>query len=95
MSVAPPNKDNYISPPPANKTDISSLPDFINDVAVRLPLIEPLQIDDTNSLLTAPNVIQSSSVGSGYGQSSVVFRKIPQISYTSPSFFTQFESSTV
>ncbi|KAA6309417.1 MAG: hypothetical protein EZS28_056515, partial [Streblomastix strix] len=34
MSTAPPNTDNNISPPPANKTDVSSLPVLANSAAL-------------------------------------------------------------
>jgi hypothetical protein len=38
MSTAPPNADNNISPPPANRTDVSSLPVFANPAALTFEL---------------------------------------------------------
>jgi hypothetical protein len=38
MSTAPPNADNNISHPPANKTDVSSLPVLANPAALTFAL---------------------------------------------------------
>jgi hypothetical protein len=45
-SVSPPNDDINLSPPPANRTDVSSLPVFANPVALTLlvNVLDPLTV---------------------------------------------------